>query len=320
MLAYAVKRAFAGLSVLLGITVVIFLMLRFIPGDPATAVLLTMVEPGLDSAQITQGDIRQMREQMGLNDPLPEQYVKWLGRVVSGNLGTSLRSRQPIVDELSVRLPATLALAGTSLLVMFVIALPSGILGGLYAGRPVDHVTRFLSLIGESMPSFFLGVLLIYLFTIELGWLPALGWQRPESIILPALTLGTGIAAATSRLLRASLLDTLSQPYMLMAEAKGMPRRILLFRHALRPALIPVLTSASLVAGGLLGGAAVVETVFAWPGIGRYVIEAISGRDYPVVQGFTLIMAAMFVIINFTVDMLYRFLDPRVRVEEGNHG
>lgn len=320
MLAYAVKRAFAGLSVLLGITVVIFLMLRFIPGDPATAVLLTMVEPGLDSAQITQGDIQQMREQMGLNDPLPEQYVKWLGRVVSGNLGTSLRSRQPIVDELSVRLPATLALAGTSLLVMFVIALPSGILGGLYAGRPVDHVTRFLSLIGESMPSFFLGVLLIYLFTIELGWLPALGWQRPESIILPALTLGTGIAAATSRLLRASLLDTLSQPYMLMAEAKGMPRRILLFRHALRPALIPVLTSASLVAGGLLGGAAVVETVFAWPGIGRYVIEAISGRDYPVVQGFTLIMAAMFVIINFTVDMLYRFLDPRVRVEEGNHG
>lgn len=320
MLAYAVKRAFAGLSVLLGITVVIFLMLRFIPGDPATAVLLTMVEPGLDSAQITQGDIQQMREQMGLNDPLPEQYVKWLGRVVSGNLGTSLRSRQPIVDELSVRLPATLALAGTSLLVMFVIALPSGILGGLYAGRPVDHATRFLSLIGESMPSFFLGVLLIYLFTIELGWLPALGWQRPESIILPALTLGTGIAAATSRLLRASLLDTLSQPYMLMAEAKGMPRRILLFRHALRPALIPVLTSASLVAGGLLGGAAVVETVFAWPGIGRYVIEAISGRDYPVIQGFTLIMAAMFVIINFTVDMLYRFLDPRVRVEEGNHG
>jgi peptide/nickel transport system permease protein len=320
VLAYAVKRAFAGLSVLLGITVIIFLMLRFIPGDPATAVLLTMVEPGLDSAQITQGDIQQMREQMGLNDPLPEQYVKWLGRVVSGNLGTSLRSRQPIVDELSVRLPATLALAGTSLLVMFVIALPSGILGGLYAGRPVDHVTRFLSLIGESMPSFFLGVLLIYLFTIELGWLPALGWQRPESIILPALTLGTGIAAATSRLLRASLLDTLSQPYMLMAEAKGMPRRILLFRHALRPALIPVLTSASLVAGGLLGGAAVVETVFAWPGIGRYVIEAISGRDYPVVQGFTLIMAAMFVIINFTVDMLYRFLDPRVRVEEGNHG
>ncbi|MCO5151659.1 MULTISPECIES: nickel ABC transporter permease [unclassified Shinella] len=320
MLAYAVKRAFAGLSVLLGITVVIFLMLRFIPGDPATAVLLTMVEPGLDSAQITQGDIQQMREQMGLNDPLPEQYVKWLGRVVSGNLGTSLRSRQPIVDELSVRLPATLALAGTSLLVMFVIALPSGILGGLYAGRPVDHVTRFLSLIGESMPSFFLGVLLIYLFTIELGWLPALGWQRPESIILPALTLGTGIAAATSRLLRASLLDTLSQPYMLMAEAKGMPRGILLFRHALRPALIPVLTSASLVAGGLLGGAAVVETVFAWPGIGRYVIEAISGRDYPVVQGFTLIMATMFVIINFTVDMLYRFLDPRVRVEEGNHG
>jgi ABC-type dipeptide/oligopeptide/nickel transport system permease component len=320
MLAYALRRALAGLSVLVGITVVIFLLLRLIPGDPATAVLLTMVEPGLDSAQITRGDIQQMREQMGLNAPLPEQYAAWLGRVLTGNLGTSLRSRQPILNELSVRLPATLTLASAALAVMVAIALPSGLLGALYAGRAIDHATRTLSLIGESLPSFFLGVLLIYLFAIELGWLPTLGWRKPESIVLPALTLGTGIAAATSRLLRASLLDTLSQPYMLMAEAKGMPRRILLFRHALRPAMIPVLTSASLVAGGLLGGAAVVETVFAWPGIGRYVVEAIAGRDYPVIQGFTLIMATLFVLINFTVDLLYRFLDPRIRVEVRGHG
>ncbi|GGA79265.1 peptide ABC transporter permease [Nitratireductor aestuarii] len=316
MLAYALRRAFAGLSVLLGITVVVFLILRFIPGDPATAVLLTMVEPGLDSAQITQRDIADVRDQMGLNDPLPQQYATWLGRVLTGNLGTSLRSRQPIADELATRIPATLKLGGAALLVMFLIAIPSGILGGLYAGRSTDHVSRVLSLVGESMPSFFLGVLLIYLFAIKLGWLPAMGGRRPESIILPAITLGVGIAAATSRLLRASLLDTLSQPYMLMAEAKGMKRSTLLFRYALRPALIPVLTSASLVAGGLLGGAAVVETVFAWPGVGRYMIEAISGRDYPVIQGFTLLMAMLFVIINFVVDILYRFLDPRVRVEE----
>lgn len=316
MLAYALRRAFAGLSVLLGITVVVFLILRFIPGDPATAVLLTMVEPGLDSAQITQRDIDDVRNQMGLNDPLPQQYATWLGRVMTGNLGTSLRSRQPIAGELATRIPATLKLGGAALLVMFLIAIPSGILGGLYAGRSTDHVSRVLSLVGESMPSFFLGVLLIYPFAIKLGWLPAMGGRRPESIILPAITLGVGIAAATSRLLRASLLDTLSQPYMLMAEAKGMKRSTLLFRHALRPALIPVLTSASLVAGGLLGGAAVVETVFAWPGVGRYMIEAISGRDYPVIQGFTLLMATLFVIINFVVDILYRFLDPRVRVEE----
>jgi peptide/nickel transport system permease protein len=315
---YALRRALAGLSVLFGITVVVFLMLRFIPGDPATAVLLTMVEPGLDSAQITQRDIEEVRDQMGLNDPLPQQYATWLGRVLTGNLGTSLRSRQPIAGELAVRIPATLKLGGAALLVMFAIAIPSGILGGLHAGRSTDHVTRVFSLVGESLPSFFLGVLLIYLFAITLGWLPAMGGRRPESIILPAVTLGVGIAAATSRLLRASLLDTLSQPYMLMAEAKGMKRGTLLFRHALRPALIPVLTSASLVAGGLLGGAAVVETVFAWPGVGRYMIEAIAGRDYPVIQGFTLLMATLFVIINFVVDILYRFLDPRVRVED--HG
>lgn len=316
MLAYIARRALAGLSVLFGITVVVFLMLRFIPGDPATAVLLTMVEPGLDSARITQGDIDELRDRMGLNDPLPQQYVAWVGRVLSGNLGTSLRSRQPISDELAARLPATLKLGAAALFVMLLIAIPSGILGGLYVGRATDHITRVLSLLGESLPSFFLGVLLIYCFALGLGWLPALGSRRPDSIILPALTLGTGIAAVTSRLLRASLLDTLSQPYMLMAEAKGMPRRTLLFRHALRPALIPVLTSASLVAGGLLGGAAVIETVFAWPGVGRYMIEAIAGRDYPVIQGFTLLMATLFVIINFVIDVLYRALDPRIRVEE----
>lgn len=316
MLVYTLRRALAAVSVLLGITVVIFLMLRFIPGDPATAVLLTMADPGAGSVELRQGDIEALRKELGLAAPLPQQYVNWLGQILIGNLGTSLRSRLPIISELALRIPATLSLAGAALLVMFAIAIPSGILGGLYSGRPVDHLSRVLSLIGESVPGFFLGVLLIYLFAIQLGWLPAIGRQRPESIILPALTLGTGIAAATSRLLRASLLDTLAQPHMLMAEAKGLPRRHLLWRHALRPALIPVLTSASLVAGGLLGGAAVVETVFAWPGVGRYMIEAIGGRDYPVIQGFTLLMATIFVVINFVVDILYRFLDPRVRVED----
>lgn len=316
MLAYTLRRSVAAVSVLFGITMVIFLMLRFIPGDPATAVLLTMADPGAGSVELRQADIDALRRELGLADPMPQQYVTWVGQILTGNLGTSLRSRLPIVGELAARLPATLTLAGAALVIMLIIAIPSGILGGLYAGRRVDHVTRVLSLVGESIPGFFLGVLLIYLFAIQLGWLPAIGRQRPESIILPALTLGTGITAATSRLLRASLLDTLSQPHMLMAEAKGMPRRHLLLRHALRPALIPVLTSASLVAGGLLGGAAVVETVFAWPGVGRYMIEAIGGRDYPVIQGFTLLMATIFVVVNFAVDILYRFLDPRVRVEE----
>jgi peptide/nickel transport system permease protein len=316
MLRYALWRAAAAVAVLFGITVVVFLLLRLIPGDPATAVLLTMFDPGASSAGITTADIEDLRDKLGLSDPLHVQYVSWLTEILQGNLGTSLRSRQPILDELAQRIPGTLMLAGAALVVMFAIALPSGIIGALHAGRPADHVTRILSLLGESLPSFFLGVLLIYLFAIKLGWLPAIGRQGPESIFLPALTLGSGIAATTSRLLRASLLDTLSQPYILMAEAKGLPRGRLLFRHALRPAMVPVLTSSSLVAGGLLGGAVVVETVFAWPGVGRYMIEAIGGRDYPVIQGFTLFMAALFVALNYVVDILYRFLDPRVRVED----
>lgn len=320
MLLYALKRAAAAVAVLFGITVVVFLLLRLIPGDPATAVLLTMTNPGVGSAEITMGDIEALREELGLTDPLPVQYINWLGEILQGNLGTSLRSRQPILGELAVRIPGTLILAGAALVVMFAIALPSGIMGALYAGRTADHATRILSLTGESLPNFFLGVLLIYLFAIQLDWLPAIGRRGPESILLPAVTLGTGIAATTSRLLRASLLDTLSQPYILMAEAKGVPRGRLLLRHALRPAMIPVLTSSSLVAGGLLGGAVVVETVFAWPGVGRYMVEAIGGRDYPVIQGFTLFMAALFVTLNFLVDILYRFLDPRVRVEDGRHG
>ena len=317
---YALRRALAAIAVLFGTTVVVFLLLRLIPGDPATAVLLTMVTPGADTAQITRGDIDALRAQLGLADPFLVQYLRWLGEILSGNLGTSLRSRQPIAEELADRLPATLELAGAALMVMLLIAIPSGILGALYSGRPADHVTRMLSLVGDSMPGFFLGVLMIYLFAIQLGWLPAIGRSDPAGIVMPALTLGLGVAATTSRLLRASLLDTLAQPYILMAEAKGMPRGVLLFRHALRPALIPVLTSSSLVAGGLLGGAAVIETVFAWPGIGRYMIEAIAGRDYPVIQGFTLTMASLFVVINFAVDLLYRLLDPRIRVEEASRG
>ena len=317
---YALRRALAAIAVLFGTTVVVFLLLRLIPGDPATAVLLTMVTPGADTAQITRGDIDALRAQLGLADPFLVQYLRWLGEILSGNLGTSLRSRQPIAEELADRLPATLELAGAALVVMLLIAIPSGIMGALYSGRPVDHLTRMLSLVGDSMPGFFLGVLLIYLFAIQLGWLPAIGRSDPAGIVMPALTLGLGVAATTSRLLRASLLDTLAQPYILMAEAKGMPRSVLLFRHALRPALIPVLTSSSLVAGGLLGGAAVIETVFAWPGIGRYMIEAIAGRDYPVIQGFTLTMASLFVAINFAVDLLYRLLDPRIRVEEAPRG
>ncbi|MCC5967175.1 MAG: ABC transporter permease [Natronohydrobacter sp.] len=320
MLTYAVKRAAAALVALLGTTVVVFLLLRIIPGDPATAVLLTMLDPGAGSVELSMADIEALQAELGLTGPLPVQYLEWMGEILRGNLGTSLRSRQPIMGELATRIPGTLTLAAASLGVMLAIAIPCGVLGALYAGRPTDHLSRAISLLGESLPNFFLGVLLVYLFALWLRWLPSMGWQGPDSIVLPALTLGTGIAATTARLLRSSLLDTLSQPFMLMAEAKGLSRGRLLFRHALRPALIPVMTASSLVLGGLLGGAVVVETVFAWPGVGRYMIEAIAGRDYPVIQGFTLFMATLFIVLNFIVDILYRLIDPRIRVEVRRHG
>ena len=233
MLRYALKRATAAVAVLFGITVVVFLLLRLIPGDPATAVLLTMTNPGVGSAEITMADIEHLREELGLSDPLVVQYVSWLGEILQGNLGTSLRSRQPILGELVLRIPGTLILAGAGLVVMFAIALPSGVIGALYAGRPADHVTRIVSLVGESLPNFFLGVLLIYLFAIQLDWLPAIGRHGPESIILPALTLGTGVAATTSRLLRASLARRVSLWAETCLQLSG--RGFLLMRHKSLP-------------------------------------------------------------------------------------
>lgn len=174
MLAYTLRRGAAAVAVLFGTTVVVFLLLRLIPGDPATAALLTMFDPGAGSAEITMADIEDLRAKLGLSDPLPVQYANWLAEILQGNLGTSLRSRQPILGELLLRIPSTLMLAGAALCVMFAIALPSGVIGALYAGRPTDHVTRIISLVGESLPSFFLGVILIYVFAIGLGWLPAI--------------------------------------------------------------------------------------------------------------------------------------------------
>ncbi|MCC6175614.1 MAG: ABC transporter permease [Chloroflexi bacterium] len=315
MIRYVGLRIVATIPSLLGATFVLFSLLRFLPGDPAYTILLSMIEPGSDASQITRRDVEVLQTQLGLRDPYPVQYVHWLESVLSGNLGTSFRSRRPVVEELASRLPATLELAGAALVVMLLIAVPTGILGALAHGRPLDHLTRAIALVGVSTPSFFLGLLLMYVVAYQLNLLPAIGRDDARSFVLPALTLGAGLAATLSRLLRASLLDVLAQPYMLMAEAKGLDRRTIVFKHALRNALLPVVTSFGLTVGGLLGGAAIVETIFSWPGVGRYVVDAIAGRDYPVIQGFTLVMALAYTIVNLSVDVLYRFMDPRVRLE-----
>jgi peptide/nickel transport system permease protein len=307
-------RLAATLLSLLGVTLVLFSLLRFLPGDPAYTILLSMVEPGSDASQITQRDVEALQEQLGLRDPYPVQYVHWLASVATGNLGTSFRSRQPVARELASRLPATLELAGAALVVMIAVAVPTGLLGALAHGRPLDHLMRVLALFGVSTPSFFLGLLLMYVVAYQLDLLPAIGRGDARNLILPAVTLGAGLAATLSRLLRTSLLDVLAQPYVLMAEAKGLDRRAIVFKHALRNALLPVVTSFGLTVGGLLGGAVIVETIFSWPGIGRYVVDSIAGRDYPVIQGFTLVMALAYTVVNLVVDVLYRFIDPRVRL------
>ncbi|MER7008442.1 nickel ABC transporter permease [Dactylosporangium sp. NPDC000555] len=314
MLRYAAVRLAATVPVLLGISIVLFTMIRLIPGDPSHAILLSMVEPGADISRL-QEDLATLRRDLGLDEPYPVQYVHWLTSVLTGNLGTSLRSGAPVLDELWMRLPATLELAGAALVVMVLVAVPAGIAGAVWHGRLADRVARMVTLLGVSVPGFLLGLLLMYGFSVGLGWFPTYGRGTPAHLVLPAVTLGLGLAAGVSRLLRASLLDALSQPYVATAEAKGLPWRVIVLRHALRNALLPVCTSAGLIVSGLLGGAVVVETVFSWPGIGRYVVDSITGRDYPVIQAFAIAMALAYVLINLAVDLGYRLIDPRVRVE-----
>ena len=320
MLRYLGLRLAATIPSLLGVTLVLFSLLRFLPGDPAYTILLSMIEPGSDASQISRRDVEQLQAQLGLHEPYPVQYVHWLQSVVTGNLGTSFRSRRPVTEELASRIPATLELAGAALIVMLAIAVPTGILGALRHGRWLDHVTRLIALFGVSIPSFFLGLLLMYVVAYQLDLLPAIGRGDARNLVLPALTLGAGLAATLSRLLRTALLDVLAQPYLLMAEAKGLDRRTIVFKHALRNAMLPVVTSFGLTVGGLLGGSVIVETIFSWPGVGRYVVDSIAGRDYPVIQGFTLLMALSYTVVNLLVDVLYRFIDPRVRLETALDG
>lgn len=316
MLRYAGLRLLATIPVLLGISVVLFTLLRLVPGDPTHAILLAMVDPGADLSRV-QEDITALRADLGLDRPYPVQYLGWLGEVLTGNLGVSFRSGTPIVDELLDRLPATLELTGAALVVMALVVVPTGVLGAVHHGRRLDRVARVLSLLGVSMPSFFLALLLLYGFSVRLGWLPTLGRRGLGHLVLPAVTLGVGLAAGVSRLLRASMLDALAQPYVVTAEAKGLPLSAIVLRHALRNAVLPVLTASGLVIGGVLGGAAVVETVFSWPGIGRYIVDAIAGRDYPVIQAFVLAMAVIFVLVNLVVELVHPLLDPRVRLAAG---
>jgi peptide/nickel transport system permease protein len=306
MLRYLIRRLLLTIPVLVGVATLVFALIHFIPGDPAQAMLGEGASPA---------DIAQLRERLGLDQPLPVQYASFLRGLLRGDLGVSLRNDQPVTRQILERMPATAELAFASMAVAVLIALPLGIVAAVWRGTSADFTAMTLSLIGISVPNFWLGPLLAIVFAVELGWLPVGGRGTLAHLVLPSVTLGAALAAMLARMTRASLLEELREPYVLAARAKGVSRARAVLHHALRNSLIPIVTILGLQFGVVLTGAVITETIFAWPGIGRLLIQSISFRDYPLVQGCVLLIAVTYVGVNLITDLTYGFLDPRIRVD-----
>jgi ABC-type dipeptide/oligopeptide/nickel transport system permease component len=303
---YLLRRLLLTIPVLIGVATLVFALIHFIPGDPAQAMLGEGAAPE---------DVAQLRTRLGLDRPLLVQYGSFLNGVVHGDLGVSLRNDQPVMKQILERMPATAELAFAAMAVAVVFALPLGIVAAVWRGTWVDHAAMTLSLVGISVPNFWLGPLMAIVFAVELGWLPVGGSGTLAHLVLPSITLGAALAAILARMTRASLLEELGEPYVLAARAKGVSRTRAVLHHALRNSLIPIVTILGLQFGVVLTGAVITETIFAWPGIGRLLIQSISFRDYPTVQGCVLLIAITYVAVNLVTDLTYGFLDPRIRVD-----
>lgn len=303
---FLIRRLVLTVPVLLGVATLVFALLHLVPGDPAQVMLG-------ESASAT--DVAQLRQTLGLDRPLAEQYGLYLRGLLQGDLGTSFRYNTPVTAEIAQRLPNTLDLALAAMSVAILIALPLGILGALYRGRAVDQIAMTISLAGISMPNFWLGPLLAIVFAVMLGWLPVSGTGDWRHLVLPAVTLGAALAAILARMTRASLIEELRELYVLAARARGLSRTRAVLKHALRNSLIPVVTILGLQFGAVLTGTIITETIFAWPGVGRLLIQAINFRDYPLVQGCILFIASTYVTVNLLVDLVYGWLDPRIRLQ-----
>ena len=306
MFRFVLRRLALTIPVLIGVSTLVFLLIHLIPGDPVQAMLGDSAAPQ---------DIEGLRERLGLNRPLYVQYAGFMTGIVRGDLGTSIRTNQTVTSAIAERMPATAELAVASMTVAILIAIPLGILAAVRAGTSVDHVATTLALLGISMPTFWLGPLLAIVFSISLGWLPVSGRGTMAHLVLPAITLGAPLAAVLARITRASLLEELGELYVLAARAKGVSRVRAVLSHAFRNSLIPIVTVLGLQFGAVLTGAVITETIFAWPGVGRLLIQSISARDYPAVQGCILLIAVTYVSVNLLVDLAYGFLDPRIRYE-----
>ncbi|MBY8875624.1 ABC transporter permease [Micromonospora sp. PLK6-60] len=310
---FILRRLLQSAVVLLGVTLVVFLLLQLVPGDPVRVALGTRFDPQTYEA---------LRSRAGLDRPLLTQYLSYVGNALTGDLGVSFRSGQPVTTIVLERLPATLSLALTAVLIAVLIALPLGVLAAVRNGSALDHAARVFSQFGVSVPDFWMGIMGILLFAGVLGWLPPSGYvaltDDPAGwlshVLLPAATIGLVTASILTRFIRSSVLEVLSADHVRTAEAKGLRGRVVVLRHVLRNALIPVVTVVAVQLASLLGGVIVVEVLFAWPGIGRLTYDAVQARDYPVLQGAVLLVAALFLVMNLLVDILYARLDPRIRV------
>ncbi len=313
---FLVRRLLLLAPVLTGVSVIVFLVLHLAPGDPAEIML---------GPQATQEDRLRLRADLGLDDPLHRQYARWLGHVARGDLGRSLWMRRPVLGEVLVRLKATLILTGTALVLSSIGGIALGILSATRPNSWLDRTSAVASLFGASMPVFWLGIVLMVIFSLTLRWLPASGMYAPygggdlrdllSHLVLPALTLAAASVTIVARLTRSAMLEVLGQDYIRTARAKGLVERRVVVRHALKNALVPIVTVIGVQAGYLLGGAVLTETVFAWPGVGTLMVQGILARDIPLVQGCVLVVALTFVLVNLFVDVLYAWLDPRIRYE-----
>ena len=306
MLSYLIRRLLIAIPTLLGVTFIVFSIVRVLPGDPAQA---------MAGVHATQEYIEQVRKELGLDLPLHSQYARFLSHLFRGDLGRSLRTGLPVAQEVWTRFIPTLELTAASLFLTLVFGILVGIVSATKPYSVFDHLSMLVSLAGLSMPVFWLGLMLMLLFSLRLGWLPAAGRGGLAHLVLPSVTLAASSVALVARFTRSTLLEVLRQEYITTARAKGVRESRVIFVHALRNTLIPIVTVIGLRFGALLSGAVLTETVFAWPGVGRLVVDSVSARDYPVIQGAILVIAACFVFINLAVDLLYGIINPRIRYD-----
>ena len=304
MTRFIAQRLLAALVTIWIATIAVTLLIHVVPGDPVRIMY--------GSFQTTPEQLEEIRQRLGLDQPIWKQYLYYLGRLAQGDLGRSIVGDQPVADILLTRFPATLALTVTSLIIAVTVGMSLGFLAAYKRGTWVDAGSMVLAVIGVSMPHFWLGLLLLFLFALKLNWLPVAGGDW-KSLILPALTLGLANAAVLARMTRSAMIDIFDQDFVRTARAKGLPRTVVLYRHALRSGLVPIVSMLGLQFAYLMGGAIVVENVFAWNGVGRLAIEAVIARDYPLIQGFILFFATVVALASVVVDVAYAFLDPRIR-------